>query len=143
MARAEAPSPPAAQAVAPAPTAPSAGNHLTGNWLYVPARQQTAGLYPPEFIELHVEEASGTVRGRYRARYQVGDQAISPSVAFQFEGRADGAEAALPWNGPGGAQGEITLRLLPAGALEVAWVADRLGDLGLISGKATLVRKAE
>ena len=50
----------------------------------------------------------------------------------------------LPWNGSGGAKGEVTLRLLPAGNLEVDWIAHQLGqELGLISGTATSVRKIE
>jgi hypothetical protein len=126
------------------PAAPSYPTRLAGNWFYAaPSRRETGNLYPPEFIELHVEEADGVVRGRYRARYRVVDQAISPAVAFQFEGRAGPGDAVLPWNGPGGAEGEVTLRLAPGGSLEVAWVANRMGELGLISGKATLVRKLE
>ena len=43
----------------------------------------------------------------------------------------------------GGSQGEVTLRLLASGGLEVSWVANQMGDLGLISGTATLVRKLD
>ena len=84
------------------------------------------------------------MRGSYRARYRVADRAISPNVAFQFEGRAGAEGGVLSWFGPGGSQGEVTLRLLANGNLHVAWAADRLGEeLGLISGAATLVLKQE
>ena len=84
------------------------------------------------------------MRGSYRARYRVTDRAISPTVAFQFEGRAAAEGGVLPWRGAGGSQGAVTLRLLANGNLQVEWEADRLGEeLGLISGAATLVRKQQ
>jgi hypothetical protein len=118
---------------------------LGGDWFFVPSpRMKNSGLYPPEYIELRVTEGSGILHGRYRARYQVADQAISPTVAFQFEGPAGVDGASLPWRGAGGATGQVTLRLLTSGAMEVTWVASRLGEeLGLISGTATLVRKLD
>ena len=115
-----------------------------GRWLFVPAPGTAPGAYPAEYIELRLSESGEMLRGAYQARYRIADRAISPNVAFQFEGRAGAEGAVLPWRGPGGAVGEITLRLLPAGTLEVAWVAEKLGgELGLISGRATLVRKIE
>jgi hypothetical protein len=84
------------------------------------------------------------VSGRYKARYRVTDRAISPNVTFEFEGRAGESDARLPWTGPSGAHGEVTLHLLTTGALEVTWVVSQLGgELGLISGTATLVRKMD
>jgi hypothetical protein len=101
-------------------------------------------LYPPEYIELRVMEDAGVLRGRYRARYRVVDKAISPTVAFEFEGPGSDGEAKLPWTGAGGAKGEVTMRLLESGALEVTWEASRMGaELGLISGRATLVRRLD
>ena len=89
-------------------------------------------------------ESAGMLRGRYRARYRITDRAISPRVAFQLEGHAAPSGGKLPWSGPGNAKGEVTLRLLSSGALEVSWVADQMGtELGLISGTATLVRKLD
>ena len=83
------------------------------------------------------------MHGRYRARYYVPDRAISPAVAFQFDGAPD-SEGVLPWTGPGAARGEVRLHLLSSGILEVSWVANQMGDeLGLISGTAALVRKLE
>jgi curved DNA-binding protein CbpA len=123
------------------PASPS----MAGNWLFVPApATKCAGLYPPEYIELRVIEEAGVLRGHYRARYRVSDKAISPTVAFEFEGRGSNDEARLPWTGPGGAKGEVTMRLLESGVLEVTWEANRMGaELGLISGTATLVRRLD
>ena len=119
-------------------------NRLSGDWVFVPVAEAREGAYPPEFIELRLREHAGAMRGSYRARFRVADRAISPNVAFQFEGRTGADGGVLPWNGAGGSQGEVTLRLLANGNLLVAWEADRLGEeLGLISGAATLVRRLE
>ena len=121
-----------------------APNGFSGDWVFVAAAETQNSAYPPEFIELRLREHQGAMRGSYRARYRVADRAISPNVAFQFEGRTGAEGCVLPWLGPGGSQGEVTLRLLANGNLQVAWEADRLGEeLGLISGAATLVRKRE
>jgi hypothetical protein len=65
-------------------------------------------------------------------------------VSFHFEGQGGTDRASLPWIGGGGARGEVRLRLLTPGTLEVTWVANRLSEeLGLISGTATLVRKLD
>jgi hypothetical protein len=118
---------------------------LAGEWLFVPSPgSDPSGLYPPEYIELRVTERLGVLHGRYRARYRIADQAISPTVSFQFEGGMEAHGTRLPWRGAGGSHGDVTLRLLTNGALEVTWVANQMGtDLGLISGTATLVRKLE
>jgi len=101
-------------------------------------------MYPPEYIELRVTETSGTLHGRYRARYRIPDQAISPAVDFAFEGPAQEEEVVLPWSGPGGARGEITLHIAAGETLDVSWVAHRIGaELALVSGKATLIRREE
>jgi len=118
---------------------------LTGVWLLLPSpHAKTSGLYPPDYIELSLTEQSGILHGRYRARYHIPDQAISPTVSFQFEGQSGPDRASLPWSGAGGSKGEVRLRLLPSGTLEVSWVANQLSEeLGLISGTATLVRKLD
>ncbi len=123
----------------------SPSRRFAGKWLYVPpsARAGRQDLYPPEYIELTIDEQAGVLRGRYKARYRVADKAISPFVSFQFEGRAEAAGASFPWTGPGGAAGQVTLKLSSESALHVSWSADRLGELGLVSGEATLVRKQE
>jgi hypothetical protein len=131
---------PAAIAPPEAPARPT----LAGRWLFVPSTATRPSGYPPEFIELRLTDSAGVLHGRYHARYRVTDRAISPEVDFRFDGRPGTNATVLDWQGSGGAQGEITLRLLPAGTLEVDWVARQLGhELGLISGTATLVRKLE
>ena len=93
---------------------------------------------------MRVSEESGILRGRYRARYYIADRATSPTVMFQFEGRAGTDGASLPWKGIGGSRGEVTLRLLGGSTLQVEWVATQMGnELGLISGTATLVRRLD
>ncbi len=119
---------------------------LAGRWFYLrphiaPAVKE---LYPPEYIEAAISEDSGTLRGRYRARYKVADRAISPDVTFQFEGPASGDSAALPWTGGGGTHGEVRLRRISPDTLEVKWFATEMGKhLGLVSGAAVLVRRQE
>ena len=116
---------------------------LAGNWFYMPGTQRfkSKGEYAPEYIELRLSEGGGQIRGRYRARYRVTDQAISPAVAFDFDGPGGATDVTLPWRGAGGARGEVTLRLVSENLLEVRWRAHRLSDeLGLVSGSAALVR---
>jgi hypothetical protein len=103
--------------------------------------EERSALYPPEFIELVIGEWEGTVHGRYRARYRVSNRALSPDVAFRFEGPAADDEAGFDWRSPGGGRGEVRLRLNREGKLEVAWSATVLGELGLSSGTAVLARK--
>ena len=137
------PSPPALPP--PESTRPAARPTLAGEWLFVPSpHADSSQLYPPEYIELRITEHSGILRGRYQARYRVTDRAISPAVSFQFEGRGEPEGARLTWTGAGGARGDVSLRLLSNGALEVTWVANQIGkELGLISGTAKLVRRSE
>jgi hypothetical protein len=117
---------------------------LAGRWLFVASASTKHSGYPPDYIELTLTENAGMLHGRYQARYRVSDRAISPNVSFRFDGRTGADGGMLPWNGSGGAKGEVTLRLLPTGSLEIDWVAHQLGqEQGLISGTATLVRKIE
>ncbi len=118
---------------------------LAGEWLYVPPLNAKHGeLYPPEYIELRMTEEGGVLAGRYRARYRVSDRAISPDVTFHFRSRAGADGGKIAWTGAGGARGQLMLRRLENGSLEVSWTADQLGtDLGLVSGTATLVRKRD
>jgi hypothetical protein len=125
----------------PLPQPPARG--LAGNWFYVSAAPTppSAGVYPPEYIELRVVENSGAIHGRYRARYKVTDQAISPEVSFEFQGSSE-SSARLPWAGPGGARGEVALKLVSDTAIEVNWKAYRLSSqVGLAAGTATLIRE--
>ena len=137
---------PAAQVAAAEPPREPV-KRFAGNWFYVPAMSQSktaSGLYPPEYIELRLAEEGGVVRGRYRARYRVTDQAISPVVSFQFEGPGKAPAARLPWRAPGGAEGDIRLTLVSESVLDVKWTAHRISDdLSLTSGAAVLVRQQE
>lgn len=126
------------------PTPPAPPRCLAGNWFYVPSVSHPAGrgLYAPEYIELRIREDAGTLRGSYRARYKVTDQAISPVAAFEFESPAKLPSAHLPWAASGGANGEIALKLLSGDLLEVKWRAYRLSDdFFFTAGQATLVRE--
>lgn len=119
---------------------------FAGNWYYVPAPPESPakGVYLPEYIELRLTENGATMRGRYRGRYRVTDQAISPEVAFEFEGTGSQPSAQLPWVGPGEAKGRVTLRLVSSDRMEVSWVASQLSaELNLASGTAELVRQRE
>jgi hypothetical protein len=126
-------------------TAPARAHRLAGNWFFVASPgKRPEGLYPPEYIELYIREEEGRLIGKYRARYRVGDRAISPGVVFQFYARPAPETLRAAWRGAGGASGHVSVRLLTEGCLEVNWVATQLSDeLGLISGTATLIRRIE
>lgn len=116
---------------------------LGGVWFYVPGAtgNQKLAKYPPQYIELHISEASGQIKGRYRATYRVNDSAISPNVSFQFAGERNTDER-YSWSGQGGARGQIRFELLSPDSLQVGWYANRLGSLmGLGSGSAVLIRR--
>ena len=124
---------------------PEPGPSFAGEWLYNPSGQTVSPvLYPPEYIQLRLREIDGVIQGRYQARYRVRDQAISPVVFFEFESPPNGDGLRARWTGPGGARGEVTLRLMDTRRLDLKWQAMQLGtELGLIAGSATLVRRAE
>ncbi len=117
---------------------------MAGHWYFTKSAAPSGrDLYPPEYIEAVIQEESGILRGRYRARYRVPDRAISPEVAFEFSGKGGHDAARLPWHGEGGARGEVRIHLLTGNTIEVAWVAGELGKIqGLGSGRAILVRRA-
>jgi len=151
--RMEAPPPVAADLRLPVPVAPPVVDRppqpsprFAGAWLYVkPAHEaMQPGLYPPEYIELKISEKDNLLWGSYHARYLIADQAISPVVAFSFEGRAELPVARFSWTGAGGARGQVTLTLRSSDAMEVNWRAEQLGnELGLTSGVSTLVRRRD
>jgi curved DNA-binding protein CbpA len=123
-----------------------AAAQFAGLWVY----SKTAGSaspggksqYPPEFIEVTVTERNGALHGQYHSRYQVLDHAISPDVDFVFNGKPTGSSLNCAWQGPGGARGRMTLKLLPASNIEIAWNATDLGSQQwLVNGNATLIRK--
>jgi curved DNA-binding protein CbpA len=121
---------------------------LGGFWFYVkpPHGQQNKNraLYPPEFIEVTISEENGAIYGRYRARFQIIDRAISPDVNFTFQGADNGSQNAWQWSGPGGAKGDLTLKLASENTLRIDWTATELGtQLGLNSGTAVLSRRVD
>lgn len=130
----------------PAKPSPAPAGGFGGNWVYVPSTDpaDSPGMYAPEYIEMRITERAGMLYGIHRGRYQVGDQAISPNVVFQFEGRAAAPVSTFRWKGAGGASGQLTLKLISPDSVEVSWRANQLSnDLGLISGVATLVRRRD
>ncbi|MCU1324672.1 MAG: hypothetical protein JWN34_42 [Bryobacterales bacterium] len=119
-----------------------------GFWFYVRANgdRKSSQLYPPEFIEATIVEQNGQVQGHYRSRYRIVDRAISPDVNFNFTGTVNlGANTVTAdWTGPGGARGELTIKLLGENSARVDWSADRLGNMqGLTAGTATLTRRLD
>ncbi|MBI3665917.1 MAG: J domain-containing protein [Acidobacteria bacterium] len=118
-----------------------------GIWFYAGADRGKPAetLYPPEYIELVILEQASVLRGRYWARYQISDRAISPEVAFQFEGQPPSQNSArFPWSAGGGAKGELQLKLLSENSMEVNWWATCFGKgMGLASGTAVLIRRQE
>lgn len=128
---------------ATAPATPT--DVLAGTWLYVPTplTEDEKRLYPPEFIQLRIRNADGTLQGDYRSRYQVSDRPISPTVNFVFSGKIkDPQKNTFRWRGGLGTTGIVHLQLLSPHSLQVDWqLADPKEDGGLISGTAVLVKK--
>jgi hypothetical protein len=101
-------------------------------------------MYPAEYVEAVIVEQSGTLQGRFRARYRVPDRPISAEVAFRFEGRHNARTAELPWTGAGGAKGDLKLKLISRDKVELSWIATDLGSqMGLASGAAVLTRRQD
>lgn len=126
----------------------SAAKRLTGFWFYTKPKDgqvnKNKQLYPPEFIEAAITDENGTVHGRYRARFQIVDRAISPDISFVFSGAAGGNTMTVPWTGPGGGRGEVSLKLLPDDTLQVDWITSQLGSQqGLVSGTAVLTKRID
>lgn len=123
---------------------PPAAPGFSGQWFYAmpAAMSKSRGLYMPEYIEMRIIADHDQLHGDYKSRYLVTDRAISPAVVFRFQGSACVPVSTLRWDGPGGAYGRVTLKLVSIDKLEVSWTASRLSeDLQLINGIATLVRK--
>ncbi|MBK7928003.1 MAG: hypothetical protein IPJ98_11075 [Bryobacterales bacterium] len=131
-----------AQVATPLPAVVKPG--MAGLWVYLKPSRVTAAAnsYPPEFIELTLRETGGVVKGRYLARYQVADRAISPEVRFQFEGAAGEEAGEFVWSGNGGAKGEVRLRRVGDHQMQVSWHTTEAGaEVGLMSGTAMLIRR--
>ncbi len=153
------PAPTAADSISPGPPAPTkptpsradkpAGRKLAGFWFYaVPPHGQhnkNQALYPPEYIELTISEENGAIHGKYRARFRIVDQAISPDVNFAFAGASfTGTQGTFPWTGAGGAKGQLTLKFMSENSLRIDWNATDLGaQQGLDEGTAILSRRID
>lgn len=150
-----APASPAALAAAAAPKAlerPSGGplrigERFDGLWVYASAALKPthshAVLYTPEYIELEIRSDSQVLHGKYTSRYTVPDRAVSPLVAFSFQGSA-GAPNEYQWRAPDGTTGVIDLKLLGPESMEVNWRVAQFGSrIGLGAGTAVLIRKIE
>jgi hypothetical protein len=126
---------------------------ISGFWYYSrpPQGQHNTNrsLYLPEFIEATISDENGFVHGKYRARFQIADHAISPDVDFSFSGpsgmaASGGSAATYPWTGAAGAKGELTLKLVSENSLRLDWTATELGaQQGLASGTAVLTRRVQ
>jgi len=122
---------------------------LAGFWFYAkpPLGQhnKNQSLYPPQYIEVTINEENGIIYGRYRARFEVIDRPISPDVNFTFSGPpGSGSQSGFPWSGSGGAKGELTMKLLSENSMKLDWTATELGtQLGLEGGTAVLTRRIE
>jgi curved DNA-binding protein CbpA len=119
---------------------------MSGFWYYSrPSRGQhntNRSLYLPEFIEATISDENGVIHGKYRARFQTADRAISPDVDFSFSGPS--GTATYPWIGAAGAKGELTLKLVSENSLRVDWTTTDLGtQQGLASGTAVLTRRVQ
>jgi curved DNA-binding protein CbpA len=119
---------------------------FAGFWVFPPMREENKDktLYLPEFIEASIVERDGVLRGKYRSRYRIRDRAVSPNANFEFEGKASGATAKMPWRGDGGSRGEVVIKMVSDHSIEVVWTATDLGQsLALKSGTAVLMRRPD
>jgi hypothetical protein len=133
--------PPRTETPAPKPT-------LAGFWFYSRPKDvqknKSQSLYTPEYIETTISEKNGVLTGKYSSRFQIADRAISPEVNFTFAGTPNGSILTCPWNGRGGAKGEVTLRLMSDNSVRIDWAASELGSQqGLASGTAVLTRRID
>ena len=138
------PPPPDLPSAALAQPAEEPAASIAGAWFYAAPKTSPATtlLYPPEFIEAFITESAGAIRGRYRARYKVGDRPISGDINFSFEGRPQDGPVVLAWTGSEGASGQIRLKLLADDTLQVDWHATEFGNsVALASGAAILTRR--
>ena len=141
-----APTPPPLPVAATANPAAPGRLPLVGTWLYVkPAIEDTAAknfAYRPEYIEMVVRPGrDGNVFGRYRGRFHVPDRPISSEVVFQFEGASAEGSNLLPWHASDGAAGQIRMKMISEGVMEVSWYTTQFGTAQtLASGTAVLYR---
>jgi hypothetical protein len=129
-----------------APVAADSRNPLAGTWLYTQSNGEAGTpsnlAYRPEYIEMIVRpKDGGNISGRYLGRFRVPDRAISSEVRFAFEGAVNEDTTVLPWHSNEGAEGQVRMKLVSNGALEVTWFTTRFGSARrLVSGTAVLRR---
>jgi len=126
----------AAPAISPKPAS------IAGQWFSIPRSGERIRVqgYASEYVHVSIAEENDGLSGTFEARYRVPDRPISPSVRFRFLGTYK-ESSELVWNGPGGAAGKLTLRLLDPQHMELTWWVTEVGtELGLGSGRATLIR---
>jgi hypothetical protein len=117
-----------------------------GTWLYSKSSTDSAKsgnmAYSPEYIEMVVKpQESGKISGRYLGRYQVPDQALSSEIRFAFEGSMSEGTTVMPWHGNDGAEGQVRMKIVSDGVVEVTWYTTRFGTTRkLASGTAVLRR---
>jgi len=94
--------------------------------------------YVAEYVELHLKESSGKIAGVYQGRYRIPDKALSSTVEFRFEGIRRAGDH-FSWSGNGGAEGEVSLKLLPSEKIQVDWYTRSAGRTAtLTSGSEVL-----
>lgn len=118
---------------------------LIGMWLYVKPNAEGNNkkfAYRPEYIEMVIKTGEeGKVVGRYKGQFHVPDQPISSEVAFQFEGPASQGTNVFAWRGDDGASGQIQMKMISDGVIEVSWYTTRFGNAQkLAAGTAVLYR---
>lgn len=140
------------QPAAPSPSTVAAAaktvarNPLIGTWLYVKPNTEEGGSkdfsYRPEYIEMVIKPGQeGKVLGRYKGQFHVSDRPISSEVAFRFEGTAGEGTNVFAWRGEDGASGQIRMRMVSDGVMEVNWYTTQFGSARkLASGTAVLYR---
>jgi hypothetical protein len=118
---------------------------FAGTWLYQAAIGEKAesGGHPPVYVELSLGEESGRLSGRYRARYEVADHAVSTDVALRVQGDLPaGTTAHFTWTSAHGAKGEMEISLFGPRLMNVSWWSTQLGrPPGRTSGTSTLIRQ--
>jgi curved DNA-binding protein CbpA len=127
------------------PDSSASESSLAGNWFYSRNATEKAdsNLYAATYVEFLLQEEDNNLKGNYRAKYEVPNQAISSEVAFRVQGKSpDGKSAHLSWASDDGARGEVDLTLLSPNQLTVTWWTTAFGPrAALVSGTAVLIRQ--
>jgi len=131
------------------PAENSSTRSLAGVWYYAKSPQtqdsDVQTLDQPENIEATISEQDGKIYGKYRARFPIADQSISPDVNFAFAGPLGaGPQFTFPWTSAAGAKGELALKVISSNSLRIDWHATEAGpQRGPDAGTAILTRRIE